>query len=286
MELNSAQLEAFFTVAKLSNFTKAAEQLNVTQSALSQRIAKLEEDLGVTLFIRDRSSIRVTEAGELVLRHCQLSHFAESELLTKLKDSKDGFAGVIRIGGFSSVNRSLVIPSLKKLMTTNPRLSLQLITKEISDLNSLLKSGEADYILTNKKSDSPNVQSLFLGIEENVLVKLKKSSNSDIFLDHDESDPTTKSYFSQNKISFKPSNKRYLDDVYGLIDGVKYGYGKAIVPLHLIENENSLEIVEPSRVLKVSVYLQYFIQPYYRKIHTVLIDEIHSYFKENLQQEK
>ena len=57
--------------------------------------------------------------------------------------------------------------------------------------------------------------------EENVLVKLKKAPDTEIYLDHDESDPTTKAYFFQNKGAFKPSNIRYLDDVYGLIDGVK-----------------------------------------------------------------
>jgi DNA-binding transcriptional LysR family regulator len=285
MKLNSSQLEAFFTVAKLLNFTKAAQELNVTQSALSQRIARLEEELEATLFIRDRNSIRITDTGEQLLRYCRLANSAESELLGKLKNSKHDFAGSIRIGGFSSINRSLVIPSLKKVMKKNPRLSIQLITKEIAELSSLLRSGEADYILTNKKSDSPDIESLFLGIEENVLVKLKKSLDSDIFLDHDERNPTTKGYFTQNKIPFKPASMRYLDDVYGLIDGVKNGYGKAILPIHLIENDSTLEVIEPKKSLKVSVYLQYFIQPYYRQVHDILIEEIQTYFRYKLSQE-
>ncbi len=287
MKLNSSQLEAFFAVAKILNFTKAAEVLFVTQSALSQRIAKLEEDLGTTLFIRDRTSIRLTEAGTQVLRYCQFNQAVESELLAKLQDSKDDLAGVLRIGGFSSINRSLVIPSLKKIMNKNPRLSIQLITKEIQDLDGLLKSAEADYIFTNKKSDSPNIESLFLGYEENVLVKLKKAPDTEIYLDHDESDPTTKSYFFQNKgAAFRPSNIRYLDDVYGLIDGVKNGYGKAVLPIHLIKNENSLEILEPKKILRVSVYLQYFVQPFYRRVHADFLDDVRNFFHATLRQEK
>jgi DNA-binding transcriptional LysR family regulator len=286
MKLNSSQLEAFFEVAKILNFTKAAESLHVTQSALSQRIAKLEEDLGATLFIRDRTSIRLTETGEMVLRFCQLNLSAESELLSKLKDSKDDLAGVLRIGGFSSITRSLIIPSMKKLMNRNPRLSIQLLTKEIRDLPQLLRNGEADYIFTTRKSDSPNIESLFLGFEENVLVKLKKASDSEIYLDHDESDPTTSAYFSKNKLSFKPLSMRYLDDVYGLIDGVKNGYGKAVLPIHLIENEQSLEIIEPKRTLNVPVNLQFFVQPFYRKVHFQFIEESSTYFKEKLRQER
>lgn len=286
MKLNSSQLEAFYTVAKTLNFTKAATILNVTQSALSQRIAKLEEELGTTLFIRDRTSIRLTEAGQKLLRFCQMNDAAESEFLALLQDSKTDYAGTLRIGGFSSVNRSIVVPALKNLMTKNPRLSIQLLTKELSDLPGLLKSAEADYIITNIKSDSPDIESVFLGIEENVLVKLKKAQDSEIYLDHDERDPSTKSYFSQNKMSFKPTGMRYLDDVYGLIDGVKNGYGKAVLPLHLIENDSTLEVIELKKTLKVQVYLQYFIQPFYRRVHSVIVDELESYFQKVLRQEK
>lgn len=286
MKLNSAQLEAFTIVARTLHFTKAAEVLNVTQSALSQRIAKLEEDIGTTLFIRNRGMIRLTEAGEFVLRYCQLNDYAESELLEKLKDSKDQLAGVLRVGGFSSINRSLVIPALKKIMNKNPRLSIQLMTQELQDLAQLLKSSEADYILTNKKSDSPDIESLFLGFEDNVLVKLKKAPDKNIYLDHDEAHVTTKTYFSQNKLPFKPISMRYLDDVYGLIDGVKSGYGKAVLPLHLIENDSSLEVLNPKATLRISVYLQFFKLPYYRRIHGVLVDDIQKYFYEKLRQEK
>jgi DNA-binding transcriptional LysR family regulator len=286
MKLNSAQLEAFSAVVKTMNFTKAAEGLHVTQSALSQRIAKLEEDLGTTLFIRDRTSIRLTGAGEMVLRFCQLNEAAELDLLSKLKDSKEDLAGILRVGGFSSVNRSLLIPSLKKMMKANSRLSVQVMTKELSELTGLLQSGEADYIITSNKSHTADVESIFLGYEENVLVKLKKADDLEIYLDHDENDPTTKNYFATNKASFKPVTIRYLDDVYGLIDGVKNGYGKALLPLHLIENDSSLEILEPKRVLKIPVFLQFFVQPYYRKAHSIFLSEVQAYFRERLRQEK
>jgi len=284
MKLNSSQLDAFFTVAKTLNFTRAAEALHVSQSALSQRIAKLEEELETTLFIRDKTSVRLTDAGEQVLRFCQVADLAESDLLSRLRGSNEDLAGILRVGGFSSVNRSLVLPALKKLMIKNPRLSIQLFTKELPELPKLLRNAEADYILTNRKSDSPDIESIFLGYEENVLVKSKKHPDAEAFLDHDESDPTTRGYFSQNKISMKPKMMRYLDDVYGLIDGVKNGYGQAVLPIHLIENEKDLEIVDPKRTLRVSVYLQFYIQPYYRKAHSYFLAEIQSYFRQHLQQ--
>lgn len=286
MKLNASQLDAFFTIAKVLNFTRAAEILHVTQSALSQRIAKLEEDLETTLFIRDRSALRLTEAGEQVLRFCQLNSQAESELLSALKGSREELAGTIRIGGFSSVNRSLVIPALKKLMKENPKLSLHLHTKELRELAPLLKSSEVDYILTNKESDSEEIESILLGIEENVLVQRKKAPPGEIYLDHDETDPTTKAYFSLNKIRFQPENMRYLDDVYGLLDGAKSGLGKAVLPMHLIEGENDLEILSPQRKLNVPVYLNFYRQPFYRRSHSAVVEEIRKFFAGRLRQEK
>jgi DNA-binding transcriptional LysR family regulator len=284
MNINSSQLQAFFAIAKLLSFTKAAEALHVTQSALSQRIARLEEDLETTLFIRDRSFVRLTEAGEQVLRYCQINDNVESELLSKLKSSKNDFSGILRIGGFSSINRSLVIPAMKKMMMANERLSIHLITRELQDLDKLLKSVEVDYIITNKKSESDDIQSIFLGHEENVLVKSKNFTDNNVFLDHDASVPTTKSYFKQNKLNIKPLTMRYLDDVYGLIDGVKNGYGKAILPLHLIKNEKDLEVIESKRILTVPVYLQFYIQAYYRSVHTLFVSEMKSYFQKHLRQ--
>lgn len=286
MKLNASQLDAFFTIAKVLSFTRAAEQLHVTQSALSQRIAKLEEDLEATLFIRDRNALRLTESGEQLLRFCQLNSQAESELLAKLKNTKDELAGTLRIGSFSSVSRSLVIPAVKKMMRENPKLSLNLMTKELRELPSMLKSGEVDYILTNRPSDSEEIESLVLGVEENVLVRSKKAPENQVYLDHDETDPTTKAYFSLNKIRFNPENMRYLDDVYGLLDGVKNGLGKAVLPLHLIEGESELEIVNPERKLLVPVHLKFYRQTFYRKTHSIFVDAIRSHFRARLNRKK
>lgn len=284
MKLNSAQLEAFLNVAKTLNFTRAAEMLNVTQSALSQRISNLEADLETTLFIRAKKSVHLTESGTQLLRFCQLAESAESELLDQLKNKGHDLAGIVRIAGFSSVTRSILIPALKNLMINNNRLSMQIMTKEIHQLEALLKSSEADYILTNKKSPSPDIENVFLGYEENVLVKSKKISNVDFILDHDDKDLTTQEYLMATKSKTKVTRRRYLDDIYGLIDGVKYGFGFAVLPLHLIEQDKDLEIVDKHCVLRTPVYLQFYSQPYYRKVHKDVLSDLQKHFQKVLPQ--
>jgi DNA-binding transcriptional LysR family regulator len=281
MKLNSSQLEAFYSVAQHLHFTKAAAEINVTQSALSQRIAKLEEDLETTLFILDRSSIRLTDAGSELLRFCERQNSLETELLQSLKGSGQGHSGTLRIGGFSSVMRSLLVPAIKPLMIENPNLSLSLVTKELRELADLLRRSEVDYILTDQKSESDDIESLFLGVEENVLCVSKKHSEVEVFLDHDSADPTTAWYFRQSG-GKAPRRLRYMDDVYGLIDGVKQGFGKAILPRHLIEGERDLVVLDEKRVLKTYVYLNFYRQPYYRKLHDEVVADVKTFFSKAL----
>ena len=139
--LSSIQLEAFLAVSQTLNFTLAAEKLHVTQSALSQRIINLENELGTTLLIRDRAGIRLTEVGSSLVRFCQVKNSFEDEFLSSIhSNNRTELSGIIRIGGFSSVSNSIILPSLSALMKQNSKIKLQLISKELSDLYSLLKT--------------------------------------------------------------------------------------------------------------------------------------------------
>lgn len=81
MSLPSLYLDAFLAVAQTQGFSSAASILNITQSALSQRIKNLEEHLGLTLFIRTPNGANLTEQGERLLRYCQTRDSLESELV-------------------------------------------------------------------------------------------------------------------------------------------------------------------------------------------------------------
>ena len=104
MALDTFRLEAFFAVAKLRNFSKAAKRIAITQSALSQRIAKLESELEAALFIRSPSGIKLTPAGEDLLRYCQMKQGLEDELLSRFKSDRNS-AGPTR----DTANRRLLL---------------------------------------------------------------------------------------------------------------------------------------------------------------------------------
>ncbi len=280
MKLASNHLEAFYSVARYLSFSKGAEAIHVTQAAVSQRISALEEQIGISLLIRDRANLKLTPAGEKLLRYCQYQEQHESELLSELKvtDSKShSLGGEIRIGGFSSIARSVIVPALAPLLQNNSGLGFTLVTKELNDLLPILKNGEVDYIVSIQDP---------LGVEENVLVESKRFKNSINCLDHDANDITTGNYFKVSKKDNKQFQRRYVDDVYGLIDGVKLGLGRAVLPKHLIKNEKDFKILRPEVILKIPMYLLFYKQPHYSKLHALVVNELKLYFQQHFNPQK
>ena len=274
MSLSSLYLDAFFACTQKGSFSAAAVQLNVTQSALSQRVSKLEEDLGTTLLVRKPGDLQLTAAGEELLRYCLAKNSLELETLSRIVGEKPGeLSGTLRIGGFSSVMRSVILPALSPLLEAHPQVKLNLITKEINELPHLLRYGEIDYMIHYQDFTRDSTESLHLADEINVLVEKKGYKGENIFLDHDEHDDTTTRYLKMTKNKDKFS-RRYLDDVYGLIDGVKIGLGRAIIPIHLVKNEKSLKIVNPTKVLNFPVILHFHKQPYYTKLHQQVLNTL------------
>ena len=82
-------LRYFLTVAKEQSFTKAAEQLHITQPTLSRQMAAFEEELGVILFIRSGKKISLTEEGILLKRRALEIHNLEEKTLEELKGKED-----------------------------------------------------------------------------------------------------------------------------------------------------------------------------------------------------
>ena len=91
-------LRYFLTVAKEQSFTKAAEQLHITQPTLSRQMAAFEEELGVTLFIRSGKKISLTEEGILLKRRALEILNLEEKTLAELKGKEDVVEGNITIG--------------------------------------------------------------------------------------------------------------------------------------------------------------------------------------------
>lgn len=274
--LPSQGLDAFYATAQLGHFTKAAEKLHITQSALSQRIHSLESQLGTAVFVRDRKGLRLTEMGRRLLIYCQHRNVLESDLLENVRTENLGeITGSIRIAGFSSVVRSVVLPAASRILKSNPKVTLQTYTCEMRDLPNMLRSGQVDYLLLDYEWQQGGVESQLLGVEENVLIQGQVDKTKNVFIDHDEDDQTTFRYLKEfDKAALGKMKRIFLDDIYGIIDGVKLGMGKAVVSKHLVEGESKIKILNPTRVLKSSVYLHFYSQPFYTSLHGAILEQL------------
>ncbi len=279
MKLNSANLDAFYAASRLLSFSSAAKELGVTQSALSQRILNLENTLETKLFIREPSGIRLTESGLHLLRHCQTQAALEDEVLSRISSTvsskKFELRGTIRIGGFSSVMRSLILPELSPILLANPMVKLEFCVEELSKLPKMLKNGEIDFmILDHIYEDSSQLAHLKMGVEENVLVESihLKAGREHIFLDHDATDLTTIRYLKwhgRNKL--EEISRIYLDDIYGVLDAVHLGWGRAVVPQHLIANEKTIRVVSGFKSVSNPIILHHYNQLYYSELHKTVL---------------
>ena len=191
MSLSSLYTDAFFQVAKEHSFSKAAKSLFVTQSALSQRVSKLEEELGVTLFIRDQKKIKLTSQGERLLAYCRNKAKLEEEFVHGIDDQSGSLTGVINIGSFSTFTRSRLIPLIGRVKRENPKIEFHIQSREVYDLFPLLKSNQCDFIYTTNLIDKLGVVCEKVGEEKNVLIEGTSplTSSKNVFLDHDENEP-------------------------------------------------------------------------------------------------
>lgn len=145
MDIHTRQLRYFMELAKCLNFTKAAMNLYIAQPALSQQIADLEKQLGVTLFIRNSRSVSLTPAGQVLLDACP-------EIFSKLENTQKqmllaqaGLKGSLKIGFLD--NFSDILPNILYQFTQlYPDVKVELYSSNIADLKAALHEGNLDVV--------------------------------------------------------------------------------------------------------------------------------------------
>lgn len=282
--LETSLLEAFAAVAAEASFTRGAKRVGVSQSAMSQRIRKLEELLGVTLFVRKKDQVRVTAEGEKLLTYARIREGLEQETLQGLvctPQALGAHVGVLRVAGFSTVTRSILIPSLSQLLQESPSIVVHAFSRELRDLPALFRSGEADLVITDQPMHDLGVESRLLGVEQNVLVTGSRNAANRI-LDHDPDDTISDRFARLNKLDWTSVPRSYLDDIYGILDGIALGWGSAVVSAHLVEERPNLRVPSGHKSLPTSVYLHFRAQRFRTRLEAAAIEAIEKGFAQRL----
>lgn len=146
--LNYNHLRYFWAVAHDGNLTRTAERLNLTQSALSVQIRRLEERLGHALFERRGRRLHLTEAGQIVLDHADAIFATGDELLGTLRQTGSA-RQALRVGSLATLSRNFQMEFLRPVLG---RMDIDLILRS-GGAGELLRALEAlnlDVVLLNQ----------------------------------------------------------------------------------------------------------------------------------------
>lgn len=147
--MTTVQMKHFITVATCLNYTEAANQLYISQPALSRQIISLERELNLQLFIRNKRSMRLTPAGEFLLKEIQQIYNKYLQAIEHAQMLQRGMFGELNIGILDGHRVSGSFPSIvSSLRSAHPNLSVSLFRGSFHELNTSLYNGTADLIVT------------------------------------------------------------------------------------------------------------------------------------------
>ena len=147
---NPGRLRVFVEVCERRSFSRAAEDLNFTQPAVSRQVAALEREVGARLFERRTRSVRLTQAGETLLPHAKavLARLAAAE--HELDALRELRGGRLRLGSFSSANVSLLPEAIRHFAAAHPQVELVLSGADPEAHPSAVEQAELDLALVTE----------------------------------------------------------------------------------------------------------------------------------------
>ncbi len=137
---------AFLTIIETGSITAAAKKLNHTQSGVTQLLNSLEQDLGISLLIRNRSGIQLTEAGEKLLPYIRKVIDAENQVLQATEAVVDRPGHIMKIGAFTSVAVNWLPTILKDYQRIDATARFEVIDCGYNEIDGFLKRKEADFV--------------------------------------------------------------------------------------------------------------------------------------------
>ena len=156
MNITSRQLKAFVLTAKHQSFSRAAEQLFITQSGMSVLVRELETQLGVRLFERTTRKVTLTEHGTQFLPIADRSLRELEEAAAKLTRSVAAAKDCLSIGAAPFPAAEIMPHAIRTYATLDPRLQIQIVDAERPRLIEMLQSGQIDVaVLTGAPEDPP-----------------------------------------------------------------------------------------------------------------------------------
>ncbi|HEX8136843.1 MAG TPA: LysR family transcriptional regulator [Pyrinomonadaceae bacterium] len=245
------QLRTFRVVAETLNFTRAAERLNLTQSAVSHQIKSLESELGEPLFIRAKRGVKLTEAGQVALEYTERMLNDADALRERLSGREHAPVGRVRAAAATQAFVHLFASLFESFMREHPGIELSFRTTVSTEQTVTdILNGAADVGFASLPVYSPNLQVTELFEDELVLVvghAHKLSGRPSVSVEEVEHERlilfergasirrATDIFFS--KLGISPALALESNDTFFIKLMVEHGWGISLLPSWAIDDE-------------------------------------------------
>ncbi|APY15668.1 LysR family transcriptional regulator [Brucella sp. 10RB9214] len=149
--LDLDQLQTFVAIADAGSFTRAADAVFKTQSAVSMQMRRLEERIGKPLFDRDGRTNRLTEDGERLLLYARRMMHLNSETIAAFDDTQ--LEGHVRIGTPDDYADRFLPEIMARFARSNPRVELSVVCEPTVNLDEMIRRGTLDIALVTQCDD-------------------------------------------------------------------------------------------------------------------------------------
>jgi DNA-binding transcriptional LysR family regulator len=147
------QVRYFLAVSRTQNFTRAADECNVTQPSLTRAIKQLEYELGGDLFLRERPASQLTELGQRMLPFLQQCYNAAAEARSVATSFKAGEVGALKLALSRTIDLALLLPFLNEMSRVFTGIEFKFLRGNAQDVVEFMKNGDAELGLAAARSD-------------------------------------------------------------------------------------------------------------------------------------
>lgn len=156
MNVNYELYKTFYSVAKNKNITKASHELMISQPAVSKSIKTLEDQVGCTLFIRNKYGVSLTEEGETFYKNIKPAIEMIEHAEETLQETLNLDYGTLSIGVSNTLTRKYLLPYIKKFHEQYPRIKIKISTSPTFELITQARNGLIDFIILNLPYQLPS----------------------------------------------------------------------------------------------------------------------------------
>jgi len=273
MDFNFKQLEIFCKIVETGSFSKAAEEVYLTQSSVSERIANLEKAIGAKLFDRLGRKVVLTDAGRLLYKRAKRLLEEKERVWAEIQDFLGIKKGELKIGGSTIPGEYMLPRIIKKFNDSYPLINIKLTISDSKKIQNMVLDGELQLGIVGFIVPDQNIECIKLWKDELVIAVPKNhrwSKRKEIEWEELLKEPfILRERGSGTLRTMEEYLKKYpqfpegmnivarLGSSTAIKEGIKSGLGVSIISIRALETEIKAKIIFPVRIKKINM-IRYF----------------------------